>query len=234
MEKVQNTIDTTHDALKKSKWLLITYGSAWVYNLKGSDICVNNCHKKPSTQFSKNLLSPEQIVKSFQEMYNHLKSFNSEINLILTLSPVRHVKDTLELNAVSKAIVRYACHEISSKVQDVEYFPAYEMMVDDLRDYRFYKADLIHPTEQAEDYIWNKFIERYMTASTSEFISRWKEIRQALLHRPFHPQSIGHQNFLKQTLSRLEQLKETVNVDAEIQFIQAQLLDRQNLNQSQL
>jgi hypothetical protein len=130
----------------------------------------------------------------------------------------------LELNSVSKAVLRVACQEAATSFADVSYFPSYEIMLDDLRDYRFYKADMIHPTDVAEDYIWEKFGEKYFSEDAKTFLSQWKEIQLALNHRPFHPTSAAHQSFLKETLKRLELLKEKINIENEVALIKSQIV----------
>ncbi len=218
-----NMIGSTHHFLKDAQWLFITYGTAWVYEREDTGEVVANCHKQPASQFQKSLLTHEQIIQSFDTIYKSLKEFNPDIRIILTVSPVRHIKDTLELNSVSKSILRVACHSLQETYNDVEYFPAYELQLDDLRDYRFYKADMIHPSHEAEDYIWEQFAFRYFDAPLKDFLDKWKTIQQALAHKPFHPTSDAHQKFLKDTLKKLEELKSRVNVDEEIAFVKAQL-----------
>lgn len=219
---LRNMIGSTHHFLKDAQWLLITYGTAWVYERMDTGEVVANCHKQPANQFQKSLLTHEKIVQSFDTIYRALKEFNPDIRIILTVSPVRHIKDTLELNSVSKSILRVACHALQEAYTDVEYYPAYEVLLDDLRDYRFYKADMIHPTEQAEDYIWDQFAARYFDGKLKSFIDKWKPIQQALAHKAFHPASEAHQKFLNDTLKKLEELKSLVNVDKEIAFIKSQ------------
>jgi len=221
--KLKDMAGTAHYHLAATEWLVITYGTAWVYERKETGEVVANCHKMPNVLFTKSLLSQSEITDSFAALYNELKKFNPAIKIILTLSPVRHIKDTLELNSVSKSLVRTACHFIAESFGDVTYFPAYEIMMDDLRDYRFYKADMIHPTEVAEDYIWEKFGEKYFSPDLKMFLSQWKEIQQAINHRPFHPSSVAHQSFLKETLKRLESLKEMVDVEDELALLKSRI-----------
>jgi hypothetical protein len=221
--KLKDITGTTHYQLAGAEWLIITYGTAWVYERKETGEVVANCHKMPNILFAKSLVSQEEIADSFGALYEELKKFNPAIKIILTLSPVRHIKDTLELNSVSKAVVRAACHTIAGSFADVSYFPAYEIMVDDLRDYRFYKSDMIHPTDVAEDYIWEKFSEKYFSPDLKTFVLQWKEIQQAINHRPFHPTSVAHQSFLKETLKRLESLKEMVDVEDELALIKSRI-----------
>lgn len=222
--RLTNTIGATHYGLKDTSWLLITYGTAWVYRRKDTGEIVANCHKVPAAMFSKELMSASDILESFKTFYDHLKRFNDGIKIILTVSPVRHIKDTLELNSVSKSVLRVACHELKEHYDDVDYFPAYEMMVDDLRDYRFYKSDMLHPTEEAEDYIWEKFMERYFNSDLKDFVQLWKELLSALRHKPFHPEIPVHQEFLRKILKQLKALNGVVNVEKEIRTLTDQLL----------
>lgn len=223
VSKTTNTIGATHYFLKDCEWLLITYGTAWGYHRKDTGEIVANCHKLPSASFTKSLMTLESITASFHTFYERLKKFNPKVRVILTVSPVRHIKDTLELNSVSKALLRVACHQLSEAFDDVEYFPAFEIMMDDLRDYRFYKSDLLHPTTDAEDYIWEKFTERYFSSQLQDFIQRWGVIQSALSHKPFHPSSSAHQEFLKNVLKKLEEISSEVDVQAEIADVKRQI-----------
>ena len=221
---INNTIGSAHYFLKDAQWLLITYGTSWVYNRKDTGEIVANCHKIPADSFTKSLLSEKEIVESFREFHQTLLKFNPNVRIILTLSPVRHIKDTLTLNSTSKATLRVACHHIEENFAGVEYFPAYEMMMDDLRDYRFYKSDMLHPTSEAEDYIWEKFGERYFSQDTQKFLKQWKRILMALSHKPFHLNSSAHQQFLTDTIKKLDELKEKVDVTEEITLLRSRLV----------
>ncbi len=217
--KIKNCINAAHDFLKEAEVLIITYGTSWAYERLDTGELVANCHKVSSKKFNKVLQTPEQIEESFYGLYHELKTLNKSIKVILTVSPVRHIKDTLELNQVSKSVLRLACHRIQAKYNDVAYFPAYEIMMDDLRDYRFYEPDMIHPSDEGIDYIWDKFSNHYFDDSVKDFIRQWKSISADLRHRAFQPQSDAHQNFLRQTLKKLEALKTFVKVDDEISFV---------------
>lgn len=225
VSRVANTIGSTHYFLKDARWLIVTYGTAWVYVRTETGEIVANCHKLPSAMFTKSLMSADAIVSSFKTFFKPLKEFNPDIRVILTVSPVRHIKDSLELNSVSKSILRVACHQLSSQIEDVEYFPAYELMVDDLRDYRFYKQDMLHPTTEAEEYIWEKFMERYFSPDLKEFVKKWKVILSMLRHKPFHPETAAHQQFLRDTLTKLEELKPLVKVEEEMNLIREQMIN---------
>ena len=221
---IQLTINTLHAWIPTCQVILLTYGTAWVYTETETNHIVANCHKVPAAKFNKRLLSSDEVIASFKDTLQLLRKLNPELKIVLTVSPVRHIKDTLALNGVSKAILRTACH-IQAEQSGVEYFPAYEIMMDDLRDYRFYKPDMIHPTEQAEDYIWERFSERFIGDRELAFISTWKNIQAALRHKPFHAGTSGHKNFLKDVLEKLEKLNDVVNVEEELKAVKAQLED---------
>ena len=222
-DQLKEIISGTHTFMRDANWLIITYGTAWVYERNETTSIVANCHKMPQNMFTKSLMNPEKVRDSFGSMYHELKSINSDLNILLTVSPVRHVKDTLELNSVSKSILRVACYALSQEYRDVYYFPAYEIMMDDLRDYRFYKADMIHPTQVAEQYIWEKFAAQYFDEALTAFLEKWKEIQSGLAHKPFHPASSAHQHFVKEMLRKVEELKGVVDVEEEVAALRRQL-----------
>ncbi|NBB23337.1 hypothetical protein GVN20_28560 [Runella sp. CRIBMP] len=209
--------------LLNTKWLIITFGTAYVYRQIATQCIVANCHKVPNKQFRRELLSIEAIVEDFRGICSLLRSENPSIAVILTVSPVRHTRDTLPLNAVSKSILRVACHELSETVENVHYFPAYELLLDDLRDYRFYKPDLIHPNETAEQYIFQRFSETYFDDSLKQFAREWQKLKQEMAHRPLQPNSAAHKLFLKNLLKKLQKMRINVEVGAEIAFVEKQL-----------
>ncbi|UII24633.1 GSCFA domain-containing protein [Fulvivirga maritima] len=223
-DAVKNSILQTHDHLLKSGWLIITFGTAFIYRRIDNQEIVANCHKVPSKYFSKELLSPTDITEEFTILFNELQKKNPDLKIILTVSPVRHIKDTLEQNSVSKSILRMVCHELSTKHQSVHYFPSYEIMMDDLRDYRFYKADMIHPSEVAEDYIWDKFSNAYFNTDTQQFLKQWSKLQRAVHHRPFNPESEDHQKFIHETINKLNQLSPQINVTDEIEILKKQIV----------
>jgi hypothetical protein len=226
--RIRQAFHSVQVQLKSCRFILITYGTAFVYTHRETGRVVANCHKQPAQLFNKSLLTADDILKSFDRLRAMLHRINPDINIILTVSPVRHIKDSLLLNSVSKAVLRTSCHYLQEKFPNVTYFPSFEIVMDELRDYRFYASDMIHPSAQAEDYIWQRFQESYFDSSTITFVNEWKKIRAALQHRPFHPASVGHQNFLQQLLKKLEGLKTSVDVELEIQFVKDQLLQNSN------
>lgn len=198
--------------------LIITLGTAFVYRHLASGQLVANCHKTPNLAFQRELLRSEQIVEAFEGV---LAQLPSSLHVVFTVSPVRHTRDTLPLNAVSKSLLRIACHDLTEK--KYTYFPAYELLLDDLRDYRFYRADLIHPNELAEEYIFEQFSTAFFAPELKKFVFEWQKIRHALAHRPLYPNSPSHRQFLENLLQKLHRIASTVNVDAEIKNVQQQL-----------
>jgi len=227
-DKIKTSIEKVNEFLRKANRIIITYGTTFIYRLKSNNEIVANCHKVPSVNFTKSLLKEIEIIESFQNFYSKLKSINPNSKIILTVSPVRHLKDTLELNAVSKSILRLSCHSIVNQFSDVEYFPAYEILLDDLRDYRFYKTDRLHPTEEAIEYIWEKFVAAYLDKPSQQFTQNWREISRDLAHKPFYSESLNHQQFLKSVLVKLDKLNSIIDVSAEIQDVKSQIVSITN------
>lgn len=192
--EINRQIQGARDFLQDAKVLFLTLGTAWVYRYDGS--IVANCHKIPNHQFEKELLDIHTIVDSFYTMYDQLKIFNPNLQVVFTLSPVRHIKDGIEENSVSKAILRTAIHQLSQENKQVNYFPAYELLMDDLRDYRFYNADMLHPNEQAIDYVWAYFKDCYFASETQDIIQRVEKLEAAINHKPRFPESDAYQKHL--------------------------------------
>jgi len=222
---IQELIGITHYFIKDCRFLLLTYGTAWVYERVDTGEVVANCHKMNASLFTQRLATVEEITSSAVEVVNAIRSINPSVRVILTVSPVRHVRDTLPLNSLSKSTLRVACHEISQAIADTEYFPAYEILMDDLRDYRFYRDDLIHPTELAEDIIWLKFGDAFFDKDTKAFIKQWEHVLENLAHKPFHPGRPSHRQFLVKTLDELNQLSAHVNVAHEIEQVKSMLME---------
>ncbi len=223
LETIQGQLDESKQWLTKVKVLFLTFGTAWTYWTKDTKMLVANCHKQPQKQFYKELISVEEIMTGFMSMKEAIQEVNPDIQIVLTVSPIRHTRETLSLNATSKAILRLACHYLSDMAKDVHYFPSYEIVTDDLRDYRFYKKDLIHPNEQAMDYIWDIFVRTFCSAETKKTLIDWQKIQRALSHKPFNPNERKHQDFLRQTLLKLQNLQGQIRLEKEIESIKAQL-----------
>ncbi len=210
--------------LRQADVVVLTLGTAWAYRNLSSGELVSNCHKLAADLFEKVLLTPDEIINALAETHAYLRRLNPKLRFVLTVSPVRHLKDTLPLNAVSKSVLRVACHYLSELLPDVSYFPAFELLTDDLRDYRFYGADMLHPTETAEDYVWDKFARTYFDADFGRFRKEWATVRQALAHRPLYAGAPEHRQFLDSTRERLEKLAaQGVAVGYELADVQERL-----------
>ncbi len=229
-ESLENLITQIEEAklifkngLKSSNYLVITLGTSWVYEKKDVKETVSNCHKLDNNLFEKKLLSLDDQVLIFRNLYHGLKKFNPNLKIIVTISPVRHLKDTISLNNLSKSIIRVLVQEVISQFNDVTYFPAYEIMLDDLRDYRFYKADLIHPNEIAEEYIIEIFSNSYFNKDLLNFIGEWKKIKSALAHKPYNPKTIQHQIFIKKTIEKIQSLSTKIDIKKELMLLNSQV-----------
>ncbi|MBN8860245.1 MAG: GSCFA domain-containing protein [Sphingobacteriales bacterium] len=208
-----------HHFLKSAGWLVITLGSAFVYewteknsplypvNRRRNDV-VANCHKIPQDKFRKRLMSAEEVLSSLDELIYRLFLFNPGLRIIFTISPVRHLRDGLIENNKSKAVLIQAVHTIADKFEKLFYFPAYELLIDELRDYRFYAEDMVHPNYLATDYVWEKFTAACIDPSAYTLMKEMQKINMALKHRPFNPASAAHRQFLRQHAEKVKQLKE--------------------------
>jgi hypothetical protein len=173
--------------------LVITFGSAWVYEYQGE--VVANCHKIPSNRFTKRLLPVDEIVTTFNSLIERL----APVNIILTVSPVRYIRDGLHESTLSKSVLHLAVDQLQKRFENVHYFPAYEILIDELRDYRFYAQDLVHPNDQAIEYIWSRFLNAFGDEQTQSMISQWEKLFQRMNHRPLHSDTEAYKNFTKLT-----------------------------------
>jgi hypothetical protein len=208
IEKINTSINVAHNYLKDADYLMITLGSAWVYtltenaiNAKTGSVAANN-HKAPSDWFAKRLMNAEETKQVLQNMLKELFHFNPELKLIFTISPVRHLREGVVENNRSKAVLIQAVHHLVEQYEALYYFPAYELVIDDLRDYRFYAEDLVHPNFQATQYVWEKFTEACMDTETKILLKEIAEINLAYQHKPFNPLTEQHQKFLASYLSK--------------------------------
>ena len=205
LNKLNVAISLTNKKIKEASHIVITLGTSWVYRYIEIDTIVANCHKIPQKKFLKELLSVSEISESLARSISLIKSMNSDAAVIFTISPVRHLKNGFIENTQSKSHLIAAIHTLVNE-QDVSYFPSYEIMMDELRDYRFYAEDMIHPNKTAINYIWRKFIDTWFSEETKSIMKEIDEIQKGLLHRPFHEDSKLHQQFLL----KLEQKKSSL------------------------
>ena len=190
-------------SLADADWVILTFGTAWVYEKEGR--VVANCHKQPSSQFVRRRLSVTEIVERYSRLFEGVLH---DKKVILTVSPVRHIGDGLQENSVSKATLRLAVEELVSKYENACYFPSYEILIDDLRDYRYYADDLAHPSKMAVDYVWERFCEAVLAKETRAKMSLVEQIVAAAEHRPFNPESGAHKTFCQKMLAKTESMPE--------------------------
>lgn len=187
--------------------LFITYGTSWVYQLKSTGIVVANCHKVAQDQFEKEILSVAEIENAIQNSIDLIQKFNPKCQVVFTVSPVRHIKDGFVENQRSKANLISALHSSISQQPTSSYFPSYEIVMDELRDYRFYAQDLLHPNAVAIDYIWERFCESNISEAAQQVMQEVESIQKGMAHRPFHPDSTSHSKFLQKLKEKSAQLE---------------------------
>jgi len=207
LERINERIQSSKDRLSGTNFLLLTWGTAWVYVLKETATVVSNCHKLPSDKFSRHLLTVNQVVDTYTKLFAGLRSKLPELRIILTVSPVRHWKDGPVLNSVSKSTLLLAAHQLTEMFSYCEYFPAYEMAMDDLRDYRFYSDDLVHPNQQMIQYIWEKFSDTYFDEKTKKLMNEIAKLTSARKHKPFDPSSQQYLQFCRKQLEKTQRLQ---------------------------
>lgn len=206
LKKLNSSVQATNKKLKKATHIIITLGTSWVYRSIETGAVVANCHKIPQKKFSKELLSIVEINKSLKTIISLLKSINKDINVLFTVSPIRHLKDGFIENTQSKSHLIAAIHNIID-CKNVSYFPSYEIMMDELRDYRFYSEDMIHPNKIAINYIWEKFSETWFEENTGSIMKEIELIQKGMAHKPFDKNSEKHQNFLQNLESKKEKIR---------------------------
>jgi hypothetical protein len=201
-------VDRYHEQLKSTHYLIITFGSAYAYKYIATQNIVANCHKLPQALFEKILLETSSIVSDYQQLIWKLQQFNPNLHIIFTVSPVKHLKDGVVENSLSKAILIQTVHQLIKQNKQCLYFPAYELINDDLRDYRFYEADMAHPNAQAIDYVWQKFSDTYFDEATAALNLKLNDIKQAFHHRLFNQDSEQSIAFKKKYYQKCVDLKE--------------------------
>ncbi|PIB30484.1 GSCFA domain-containing protein [Maribacter sp. 4U21] len=212
LEGLNGQLRKTEQLLSKASHIIITLGTGWTYQKRETGVTVANCHKIPQKEFKKQLLTVDEITASLQRAIQQIRTVNKNAQLVFTISPVRHLKDGFVENQRSKAHLIAAVHDIVNAYADEEksrvaYFESYELMMDELRDYRFYKADMIHPNTLAIDYIWEKFSEVWVSDDAQVTMKLVEEIQRGLEHRPFNPNSEQHQKFLESLKEKISYIK---------------------------
>ncbi|HJW16320.1 MAG TPA: GSCFA domain-containing protein [Flavisolibacter sp.] len=230
VEKINHATEHAHNFLREADYIMITLGSAWVYTLteKASNARVGNVagnnHKAPADWFNRKLLMLEDILKVLDNVIHRIFHFNSKARIIFTISPVRHLREGVVENNRSKALLIQAVHHLVDKFDRLFYFPAYELVIDDLRDYRFYAEDLVHPNYFATQYVWEKFVDACMNERTRNLIKEIQSIQLAYQHKPFNAASEQHKKFLKSYYDKTSALVEQhpyLDLEKELSFFKS-------------
>jgi hypothetical protein len=227
IDRMNSRIEQGHKALAAARLLTVTLGTAMVYRLKATGEVVANCHKVPQHEFERKMATVQDMVQVLDDMVVRLRTFNPELRIILTVSPIRHIADGLDTNSLSKASLRVAIQEVVSRHRDYcDYFPAYEIMMDDLRDYRFYANDMVHPSDVAVEYIWQAFQATYLDDRSALAVARCERVHKRLQHRPMSTSRETVDRFNADTVSVVRNLIKEYPYLADNHELQ-QVIDRQ-------
>ena len=200
LNDLNNIVKSTNTQIHKATHVIVTLGTAWMYRFVETNTVVANCHKVPKKQFAKELMSVEDLKQSLENVTSLVKKVNSEASIIFTVSPIRHLKDGFTENTRSKAHLITAIHDVLSTGEQnnyIYYFPSFEIMMDELRDYRFYEEDMIHPNKIAIKYIWECFVKVWISQESLKTLDEVDTIQKGLQHKPFNPDSVAYQKFLQ-------------------------------------
>ncbi|HYO22434.1 MAG TPA: GSCFA domain-containing protein [Flavisolibacter sp.] len=213
LAKINNTYNTAHHFIKETDYVFITLGSSWVYtltekaaNAKPGNVAANN-HKAPADWFNRKLMTTEEVLRVLDNVVHRIFLFNPKAKIIFTISPVRHLREGVVENNRSKAVLIQAVHHLVDKFDKLYYFPAYELVIDDLRDYRFYAEDLVHPNYFATQYVWEKMVDACMDEKTKTLMEEIHSINLAFQHKAFNPASAQHKKFLETVLQKTKALQ---------------------------
>ncbi len=208
---INKHIEEAFQELQTSSHLVLTLGTAWVYHYIERDEAVANCHKIPQKNFVKRILSVDEITKSLTNIIKLVKKINPNVQIILTLSPVRHLKDGMLTNSQSKAQLLASVYQVLS--DEVLYFPSYELQLDDLRDYRFYSDDMMHPNKTAIDYIWEVFKKVWINPDSYPVMEKVEKVQKAMQHKAFNPNSMQHKHFVESIVTQKEALYKSHKIE---------------------
>jgi len=228
LNSINNRIESSAQYLKNAKFLFLTFGTSRIYEYKASGAVVSNCHKIPEKEFRRFRLTPLEIIGEFRELLPQLWKVNPDIKVIFTVSPIRHIKDGIIENQRSKATLLLAVEKIihGFGTDSCNYFPAYEIMMDELRDYRYYEEDMIHLSSSAINHIWSIFETALIDKDSREISKKVNKIRDAVNHKPFNKFTKEHLHFLNQSLRETEKLQEKfpyINMERELNYLFSQI-----------
>ncbi len=221
LKQINDEMINSSEFLKNTDFLFITFGTARVYEYKKTKQIVSNCHKIPANEFDHKLLSTNQIVEIYERLIKRLTEINKNIKIVFTVSPIRHWKDGATGNLISKSILIVSIHQLLEKFKNISYFPAYEIMMDDLRDYRFYEADMIHLNDVAVEYIWKIFSDTYMPDTTLQTIKDLEKLLEAIRHKPIDRESTQFKIFVNKNIEKIINLQKKypfLNFKSELEY----------------
>jgi hypothetical protein len=208
LEKINSRLEKSSLQIQKAQFLFITFGTSWVFSTTENGEIVSNCHKIQAKNFVRYSLDVEDIVNDYKELIQRLNVENPDLKIIFSVSPIRHWKDGAHENNLSKARLLLAIDLLQKEFDNVLYFPAYELLMDELRDYRYYASDMLHPSDTAINYIWERFSDCYFSAETKKIKTEIEQLNADLAHRPLHPESESYQHFLKNIEIKKKKLEE--------------------------
>ena len=223
---VNSRLTKAKENLAKADWLVMTWGTAYVYIHQEMQKVVGNCHKQPDKTFRRLMLNAEAFVEECRDVLKKCREVNPNLKVLFTVSPIRHAKDGMHGNQLSKATLLLAIDEICRTCPNCFYFPSYEIVMDELRDYRFYSDDMIHLSSKAVEYIWECFSRCYFSKETQAIMKEWAEVKRALDHKPFRPNSDAYRAFLSQIVLKIMQMKEKfpyLEVQKEMELCESRL-----------
>ncbi|WP_294549736.1 GSCFA domain-containing protein, partial [uncultured Bacteroides sp.] len=207
LQHINERLQQAHQTLLKLDWLMLTFGTAYVYEQKETGKVVSNCHKLPENSFHRRLLPVDEIVDEYTSLITSMAARNPNLKILFTVSPIRHIRNGMHANQLSKSTLLLAIDRLQQLFpQHAFYFPSYEIVLDELRDYRFYADDMLHPSPLAVRYLWERFSETFFSADTKQIMTEVESIRRDLDHKPFHPESEAYQRFLGQIVLKIERL----------------------------
>lgn len=206
LSKMNKRISFASEFIKSTDVLLITFGTAWVFTDKESGRVVSNCHKLPAAKFNRRRLTVDEITEAYSDLLTKLKALYPNLNVVFSVSPIRHWKDGAHENTISKSTLLLAVDALQNQFGNVHYFPAYELLMDELRDYRFYASDMLHPSDVAVEYIWSKFSESVFSEETLQLMKKLEQLAADRAHRPLHPLSPEYALFKENTGKRKNEI----------------------------
>ena len=226
LDAINHSLSEASAWLKQCRYLVITFGTAWTFTHIKTGKRVANCHKLPAEEFTRELMDPAEITGIYSSLLNALRQLNPGIRVIFTVSPVRHWKDGAVNNQVSKSVLLLSIQRLLNTTDHILYFPAYEIFMDELRDYRFYAADMMHPSEQGTDYVWERFCDAFLDGDSKNILAGVAAIVKAVSHRTRQTDSPNMKRFIEATLKQIDQLTQSnpfLDFSREIELLRGRL-----------